>query len=843
MSSITSSVWFDGIDQLGVLGGRSLRIAAVLLRKTGRWPTPNALEPGAPVDVTISYDKPLKVSDADHLRIVHFTEDGAQMLEPDEVFFDLKKGKLRGTAFAAESFSVYAVVYTVDFEYSVNGQTYECSLPGGEKIALSELIEALGIIGDANGGDKAAFNSTKDFLKEVANVEFSDESLVKVTKNRLGNDWKLESLQPFSTDEELTITMKNGDVVIVKVTDAQLSDISSLLTSFGITGATKNSDGSYSVFPGTPYTVSLKFAETENDTFNRNGFTYPLPSGVVVSQPFSGTLTPSDSGLADIYSINYTINTNGTISFTFDIKDGKQQAFDDLRGLSIDMTAEIEFDERSTTIDWNGKAQITVDRTHDIGVNKQSYLGDDGYMYYTVTVSSTGDNKNISLTDTISGTALTLDQNSITETSNHGATFSNKTNKGFNISIPELKHGESATITYRAKVDYDVLARETGVEKGSYGTATTTGNQIKINGEDDNPNNDTAETHADHNISFSSASKGVTEGHYNEETGKRTMNWQITANNEHKTKITYIHDQMGEGSDNMNYSGEGITVKVVNPDWSVAATYSVPWSQLGVSANSTGWTYNIPDQYKDKNYSFVIDYTTDVDVSESIVPVIVKNTVDTDYGQGGGSGKADKIPIISKDYTATDEEKAKGEYHFEIKINEGGDQLGEADYLEVTDSYTNLTIDYSTLECEPADALLSYTHSGNTVTYFVKNGVPVTLRYTASALTNGIFSNTVEVNNQSVTKTGTASITARGTTSAAQTSIKVIKHAGANLLEGLAGVRFELYLYDESFPEKYNPDQKVIDQVYTTNDKGMFTISKIPLLTDEEGHYTHTTAK
>jgi fibro-slime domain-containing protein/LPXTG-motif cell wall-anchored protein len=125
-------------------------------------------------------------------------------------------------AFIAETFSTYALVYTVDFEYSVNGQMYQFSLPGGEKIALSDLVEVLGIIGDTNNGEKAAFNSVDVFLKEVANIEFSDESLVKVTKNEEGNDWTLESLQPFTSEETLTITMKNGDVITVKVTDAQI---------------------------------------------------------------------------------------------------------------------------------------------------------------------------------------------------------------------------------------------------------------------------------------------------------------------------------------------------------------------------------------------------------------------------------------------------------------------------------------------------------------------------------------------------------------------------------------------------------------------------------------------
>ena len=103
----------------------------------------------------------------------------------------------------------------VDFHYEINGKMYKFSLHGGEKITLSDLVEVLGILDGTN------FEDAEDFLAEVADVEFSDESLVKVTQNKEGDDWTLESLQAFDTEESLTITMKNGDVVTVKVTDDQ----------------------------------------------------------------------------------------------------------------------------------------------------------------------------------------------------------------------------------------------------------------------------------------------------------------------------------------------------------------------------------------------------------------------------------------------------------------------------------------------------------------------------------------------------------------------------------------------------------------------------------------------
>jgi hypothetical protein len=78
----------------------------------------------------------------------------------------------------------------------------------------------LGIIGDTNNGEKAAFNSVDSFLKEVSDVEFSDESLVKVTP--VEGDWELESLQPFTSEETLTVTMKDGETFTIRVTDAQI---------------------------------------------------------------------------------------------------------------------------------------------------------------------------------------------------------------------------------------------------------------------------------------------------------------------------------------------------------------------------------------------------------------------------------------------------------------------------------------------------------------------------------------------------------------------------------------------------------------------------------------------
>ena len=57
--------------------------------------------------------------------------------------------------FDSADFSVYALVYTVDFHWEVDGKTYEFSIPGGGYVTLQQLVEVLGI---ANGeaADKPA---------------------------------------------------------------------------------------------------------------------------------------------------------------------------------------------------------------------------------------------------------------------------------------------------------------------------------------------------------------------------------------------------------------------------------------------------------------------------------------------------------------------------------------------------------------------------------------------------------------------------------------------------------------------------------------------------------------
>ena len=104
-------------------------------------------------------------------------------------------------SFTTGGFSTYIFyTFTVDFHY---GEAV-FSIEGRTEITLSELFAELGI--------------TRS-VADVVEVTFSDESLVTVTKTE--NDWLLTSLEPFNTNETLTIVFNDGEVYVLGVTDAQ----------------------------------------------------------------------------------------------------------------------------------------------------------------------------------------------------------------------------------------------------------------------------------------------------------------------------------------------------------------------------------------------------------------------------------------------------------------------------------------------------------------------------------------------------------------------------------------------------------------------------------------------
>ena len=257
------------------------------------WNDGSKIEPLKPVSVEIRLVDSAELDDA-MPEVLHFAKSGLEIMDYTDKSTD-ENGRV--FVFETDGFSVYSVIYTVDFEYSVDGQVYQFSLPGGGFVSFTQLVEVLGIFGDTNtdengdengsaitenaegnaaneGAEENSVNSetntsltlggvevseaTRNFVADVTSVEFSNSELVDVSrveadttvgqiKDSRGleyeysaelteeqiaeinaqtveaGDWALISVQPFTSEETLTVTMKNGDQFVVRVTDAQIS--------------------------------------------------------------------------------------------------------------------------------------------------------------------------------------------------------------------------------------------------------------------------------------------------------------------------------------------------------------------------------------------------------------------------------------------------------------------------------------------------------------------------------------------------------------------------------------------------------------------------------------------
>lgn len=249
-------------DSSTVTGGRFFDMTLRKKNEAGEWDT---LEPAAPVDVRIEFKKAVELDSNATVKAIHLPEGKentvldaqvnmdadaeASMIENEAeaasyadtentinttdisvsntvtAAGDAKAApaesasavpvQIDSVSFTAESFSVYGVIYTVDFWYG----EYSYSIEGESSIMLSELLKILGI--------------TDVTVADIENVVFSDESLVKVEKvtgpeqvaegaEYVEGDWKFTSLAPFQTEETLTISLKNGQEIIVRVTDAYI---------------------------------------------------------------------------------------------------------------------------------------------------------------------------------------------------------------------------------------------------------------------------------------------------------------------------------------------------------------------------------------------------------------------------------------------------------------------------------------------------------------------------------------------------------------------------------------------------------------------------------------------
>ena len=259
-----------GLDKDLVLPKNQARFFEMRIMADGK-----EVVPAANVNISIKYDA--SVVEPDSFAGSHLDTYAVCFGKKEAQAVVVTRADAGSVEFEVESLSVCGVIHTVNFYRELDGKIYEFSMPGGGFVSLEHLVEVLGInkpaadagdasdSADSSGDFREAIDlnnmevgeAAKQLVADVANVEFSSPDLVWVGKadetttvgslkeeNRLkveyaaeltkeqtaeidaetvgAGDWALISMQPFISEETLTVTMKNGDQFTVKVTDAQL---------------------------------------------------------------------------------------------------------------------------------------------------------------------------------------------------------------------------------------------------------------------------------------------------------------------------------------------------------------------------------------------------------------------------------------------------------------------------------------------------------------------------------------------------------------------------------------------------------------------------------------------
>ena len=529
--------------------------------------------------------------------------------------------------FETSGFSVYA--YTVDFEYTdpVTGRVYTYNMRGAGSITLKDLAVILGMTTEDNA---------EEFISGVEDVKFSDESLVKPKKVFL-KGWVLESLMPFSSEELLTITMKDGTVIEVKVTDVQEStELSNFLSNVVISGATQNPDGQYEIEVGKEYSIILSFAEGSKYQFdNYHTLTYQMPEGIEVIAEQEGPLKINIIYKGRTYQVDasFYLGTDGLLKVDFDQTDPDFPRLTEATDVSFRFTYRAEFNGNEDVIHFSDEIErdIKFDEPEPGQVYAEKsavYDEDTGVFHYTITVTATGDDvTDVVVKDKVLGDALIVDTGSIVIRGNSSTPTGGIDSTGFEYTFPTMADREVITITYDAAVDFS--KDEDGDGKI---TADQTKNNVSVEPKDGDPHNSeySREINFKYTIKKDGTEAGVTE------TGDKIINWEVEYNPLALVAVggDTITDKISPASaEYMKYYGNGITVKAYDKAGILQYSTDIAYSDLP-SHDDHMWKYKIPDT-DTTPMRYVITYQTVVDMEKATgsgVAVTASNEANDDEG-------------------------------------------------------------------------------------------------------------------------------------------------------------------------------------------------------------------
>ncbi|MBQ6480790.1 MAG: Cna B-type domain-containing protein, partial [Anaerolineaceae bacterium] len=462
------------------------------------------------------------------------------------------------------------------------------------------------------------------------------------------------------------LTILLGTCVSTVFSQDTSSNLNDFLESVSI-NATQKTDGTYDIKEGKQYTVSLQFKEIPNGLqFPDNGaMTFTLPNGFEEifekTDTSSITITDFENGQQYIIQGNpYTIGTSqapGTITFNWNqgTTPEEQEAFQKLKNatnvqFNLNFTGIFDKNQSSISFSSGVNVNIDVDTEHSLDLQKtaSSFDPNTGIIEYNLVVKSHGINKNVVVTDQITGSGTMF----ATELSDWITCYGNNNcysnpkpvtvssdGKTFTYDFGNMDDGNEIHITYKAKLTGDGL--DPTADKGKIPEGITNNTYNAKSDEDPTP---TPPAPLDyHNNSYITFNKNGVYSSDNE-----TITWTIDLNQAKLTSLagTMITDTIDSGSrEILNYSGNGIHIAGTCSN-NTTVSRDVTWAEVGVTNtnNDYNWSYTFPSGAdNDGACSYTITYTTKADTSNLYQSEnIVKNTAE--YLEDSKEKKVNVVP-------------------------------------------------------------------------------------------------------------------------------------------------------------------------------------------------------
>ena len=408
-----------------------------------------------------------------------------------------------------------------------------------------------------------------------------------------------------------------------------------------ICDAPTDENGNYVIDPNTSYNIKFSFRENEALQFdNGEALTYAIPDGLIVPDvpPTSFGINVIDgSGEAIVQGNTFEVS-NGQLVIRFNRSDPNIDRLDALANVSFVIDLSVRIDENAGSVIFNSDIEkdFVFETKSDLNITKQvSYDGESDTAGYILTVSSVGDNENVTVQDILSGTALVLNHDVTVESSVSGVLSPDidydSLSNGFTFTVDEMENGEVLTIRYSASVDNTKITGK-GTAEQTRNTARTKSDQVPDGKE---VTKDFAGLVNFHKIDKTPEGELVEIG---ENLYEQT--WKTEINKDHKMNVggAVVSDWIASRSRPfMMFTGDGITVQVTleNGD---TETRQIPWSELRLEYSGgrpSAWYYTGPES--DGKASYVITYKTIIDTSKALNQMNLINAAQIfgDYVEAG----------------------------------------------------------------------------------------------------------------------------------------------------------------------------------------------------------------